>query len=347
VALRFILIIFMLLAAVFFRSCEEIKTVATSEFKVPLGLPPIPWPEDNPYTTQKAELGRLLYFDKRLSSDGTISCATCHQVRRAFTDNKVVSEGILGRLGTRHAPTVINSAYQKLYFWDGRAATLEEQCKGPIANPKEMTLVNDVHEAHCQCQERIKKIKGYKVLFRQVFGHDECTIEDIAKAISTFERTVLSGNSPFDRYQAGDKTALTEDQIKGYQIFIKAGCPFCHSGPNFSDDSFANIGIGMNVPDPDLGRYDVTKQKKDWGAFKVPTLREVSKTYPYMHNGVLQELEDVVEYYNRGGLKNPNLHPRMQPLRLTEEDKKALLSFLESLSGEGWQHFKAPETFPE
>ena len=315
--------------------------------KIPLGLPPIPWPADNPYTPEKAELGRILYFDKRLSSDGTISCATCHQVTRAFTDNKSLSEGILGQLGTRHAPTVINSAYQKYYFWDGRASTLEEQCKGPIGNPKEMTLADDAHEAHRQCEERIKKIDGYKVLFKQVFGNEECTIDNVAQAISTFERTILSGNSPFDRYQAGDKKALTQEQIHGYKIFIKSGCAFCHSGPNFSDDSFANIGIGMNVPNPDPGRYDVTKKKKDWGAFKVPTLRELPKTYPYMHNGVLMTLEDVIEYYNRGGLRNANLHPRMRPLNLSEEDKQALLSFLESLSGEGWQHFGVPEKFPE
>lgn len=329
-----------------FRS-EGVGKVAEEEFQVPLGLPPIPWPKDNPYSKKKAELGRLLYFDKRLSSDGTVSCSSCHEVNKAFTDNKIISEGILGQLGTRNAPTIINTAYLPTLFWDGRASSLEEQCKGPIANPKEMSLAHDPHEAHQQCHDRIKKIEGYCALFKEVFGHDECSIDDVAKAVATFERTVLSGNSPFDRYQAGDREALNPEQIRGYKVFMKSGCAFCHSGPNFTDNSFANIGIGMNVADPDLGRYEVTKKEKDWGAFKVPTLRDLPKTYPYMHNGVLMSLDDVIEYYNIGGLPNRNLHPRMRPLHLSEEDKKALKSFLEALSGEGWQHVQEPTSFPQ
>lgn len=314
---------------------------------VPLGLPQIPWPEDNSYSKKKAELGRLLYFDKRVSADGTISCSTCHSIPRAFTDNKPVSEGIHGRLGTRHSPTVINVAYQKLLFWDGRASSLEEQSKGPIANPKEMSLVDNPHEAYQECQERIKSIPGYRILFKEVFGNEECTIEEISKAIATFERTVLSGNSPYDRYRAGDKSAMTQEQIDGYEVFKRTGCSICHAGPNFTDGRFVNIGVGMNAEHPDLGRYEVTKKNSEWGAFKVPTLREVSKTHPYMHDGSLATLEEVIDYYDKGGIPNRNLHPLMRPLELTEPDKKSLLSFMYALSGEGWQHFTEPTQFPE
>jgi cytochrome c peroxidase len=316
------------------------------ELVVPLGLPPIAWPKDNLYEKRKADLGQLLYFDKRLSSDGTISCASCHSVKRAFSDGKPVSDGIGGQKGNRHSPTVINAAYQTTLFWDGRAQTLEEQCKGPLANPKEMTIEQDIHKAYQQCQERITSLEGYREWFQEIFGSSECSIDNIAKAIATFERTVLSGNSPYDRYMAGDASAMTEQQIRGYQIFQTVGCAVCHAGPNFTTDSFANIGIGMDVENPDLGRFDVTHAEKDWGAFKVPTLREVANTHPYMHDGSLKTLREVVDYYDRGGIPNQNLDPLMRPLHLSEEDKEALVSFLEALSGEGWQHFKAPDSFP-
>lgn len=313
---------------------EEAKKLS-----IPLGLPEIEWPVDNPYSQKKAELGRMLYFDKRLSADGTISCASCHSAPGAFTDRRPVSEGVHGRKGTRHSPTVINVAYQKYLFWDGRASSLEEQCKGPIANPNEMAGTDNVHDAYHQCNERVRKVERYRQLFKEVFGCDHCSIDEIAKAISTFERSILSGNSPYDRYMAGDKTAMSPQQIQGYQVFKREGCIQCHSGPNFTNDGFFNIGVGMDEESPDLGRYDVTHEKKDWGSFKTPTLREVAKTYPYMHDGSLKTLEEVVEYYNKGGISNPNLHRLIRPLHLSEEDKQALISFLEALSGEGWQHF--------
>ncbi len=316
-------------------------------FVAPLGLPPVPWPKDNPYSKKKAELGRLLYFDKRLSTDGTISCASCHSIPRAFADTNKISIGIQGRKGTRHAPTVINAAYQTHQFWDGRAFTLEEQCEGPLGNPKEMTLAPTVHDAHMQCTNRILKISGYRSLFKEVFGTEEITIDDISKAISTFERTVLSGNSPYDRYMAGDKNAMTAEQIQGFQTFKRVGCANCHFGPNFADGRFLNIGVGMDVPNPDVGRYDVTHDDKDWGAFKVPTLREVEYTYPYGHDGGIATLEDMIEYYDVGGIPNKNLHPLMKPLHLTEQEKKNLVAFMKALSGEGWQHFTEPKTFPD
>lgn len=312
----------------------------------PSGLPPIPWPKDNPYTIEKAELGKLLYFDTRLSSDGTVSCASCHQVADAFTDHRKFSQGIRGNLGSRNSPTVINTAYQSHYFWDGRAQSLEEQAKGPLANPLEMTAYDTPHKAYEECQNKIKMIPGYCELFKAVFGTDECTVDQMAQAIATFERTVVSGNSPYDRYIAGDQTAMTPEAIHGLSVFKQARCNNCHGGFNFTDGRFLNIGVGMDAKEPDLGRYLVTKKQWDIGAFKTPTLREVALTAPYMHDGSLNTLEEVIDYYDRGGIPNSNLSPMLKPLHLSVEDKKALKSFLEALCGEGWQHFSEPKVFP-
>ena len=323
------------------------ETSSKDQLVMPLGLPNIPWPENNPYSSEKAQLGRLLYFDKRLSADGKIACATCHQVQRAFTDNLPVSEGIHGRKGTRRAPTIINSAYSSAYFWDGRAKSLEDQSKGPLANTNEMALDPIAKKAHKECEDRIYHIEGYKKLFKQVFGSEKCTMDQIAMAIATFERTVVSGNSPYDKYLKGDKTAMTDEQIHGLALFKKNGCSNCHEDFDFSSRRYMNIGIGMDKPNPDLGRYEVTHDSKDWGAFKVPSLREVSRTFPYMHNGSLRTLEDVVDYYDKGGLPNKNLHPLIKPLHLSVSEKKALVLFLEALNGEGWEHFSPPKTYPD
>lgn len=325
---------FILLSCVSFTYAEN----AEDTIQVPLGLPPVPWPSDNPYSKEKVELGRKLYFDKRLSSDQTISCATCHNVPCGYGDCRMIAIGIDGMKGTRHSPTIINAAYSKYYFWDGRANSLEEQCKGPIANTHEMSKVKDAHEAHKQCAQRVNEIPEYKPLFQKVFGTDTITIDEIAKAIATFERTVLSGNSKYDRYHAGDKQALTAEERHGMSVFTKSGCVKCHRGFNFSDEIFMNIGIGMDKENPDLGRYLITNDERDWGSFKVPTLRESEHTAPYMHDGSLKTLEDVVDYYDMGGIKNKNLNPIMRPLNLSDEDKKALVAFLKALSGEGWQN---------
>ena len=335
------------LTLVLFLGAISADEQARETFPVPLGLPPIPWPADNSYSKKKEELGRLLYFDKRLSTDGTISCATCHIPSEGFADHLPRAIGIKGREGRRNSPTVINAAYLKLLFWDGRAASLEEQCKGPISNPKEMTLIENPHWAHQECHKRIMTIKGYKALFKDAFDCDLCSLDDMAKAIATFERTVLSGNSPYDRYMAGDKAAMNAEQIRGMAVFKKSGCANCHFGPNFTDGRFLNIGVGMDASDPDLGRYVVTKKERDWGAFKVPGLRDIDKTYPYMHDGSLKTLEDVVDYYDKGGTPNKNLNFLMKPLHLSEEDKKALVAFMHALNGEGWQNIKPPEKFPD
>jgi cytochrome c peroxidase len=313
----------------------------------PLGLPPIPWPKENPYSKEKAELGRLLYFDKRLSSNQTVSCGTCHSPACSYSDCKPVARGINGHIGSRHSPTIINAAYTKIFFWDGRASSLEDQSKGPLANPQEMTAERNPHAAHAKCVKCIQAVEGYRVLFNKVFGEEEITLNNIVKAIATFERTLLSGNSPYDRYIAGNKKALTEEQIAGLKIFNAVGCANCHSGVNFSDYRFHNIGIGMKDPKPDLGRYGITHVDSDWGAFKTPILREVANSPPYMHDGSLRTLEEVIDYYNSGGISNKNLHPLLRPLNLSQANKKALHSFLMALNGEGWQEIQEPTEFPQ
>jgi len=316
--------------------------------KPPLGLPPVQWPDDNPYSAAKADLGKLLYFDKRVSSDNTVSCASCHAVDKAFTDGAAFSTGIGGQKGGRSAPTVINRAYSTLQFWDGRAPSLEEQAKGPIANPIEMTAEKSADDAHEATMKRLRAIPGYVVKFEKVFGPKGFTLDNVAKAIATFERTVYSGNAPYDRYNAGDEKAMNDAQIRGMKVFFnKAACDSCHLGFNFTDGSYANLGIGMNKSDPDLGRYIVTKREEEKGAFKTPTLRDIEHTGPYMHDGSLKTLEEVVEHYDKGGIKNEWLDARMKPLKLSAEEKKDLVEFLKALSGEGWQQIKPPTEFPK
>jgi cytochrome c peroxidase len=309
---------------------------------VPLGLIPVQWPADNPYSLAKWELGRALYFDTRLSADNSVSCASCHAVKSAFTDNLPSSVGIRGQRGNRSAPTVINRAYSLAQFWDGRAATLEEQAKGPMANPIEMGYT---HDGVC---ERLSGIPGYRTMFATAFGSEEINIERVTKAIATFERTVLSGNSHYDRYQAGNRKAMTAAQVRGMNVFVnKAKCDQCHEGINFTTNAYHNLGVGMDKPDPDLGRYVVTHNPQDWGAFKTPTLREIANTAPYMHDGSLKTLEEVVDFYDKGGIPNKNLDERIKPLHLTPQEKADLVAFLKALSGEGWQKAGPPDKFPE
>jgi len=335
-----------------FRSSQRAVAVALTALcwaawagerpRQPLGLPPVQWPKDNPYSPAKAELGRYLYFDKRLSADSTVSCASCHEPKYAYTDGSAVSEGIRGQKGTRSAPTVINRAFSLAQFWDGRASTLEEQAKGPIANPIEM---GNTHEAAAAA---IGRIQGYRPMFAKAFGSEEVDIDRIAMAIATFERTVLSGNSPYDRYKKGDKKAMSPDQVRGMSVFFdKAKCDRCHENSNFTLNAYANIGIGMDKPDPDVGRYVITKDPRDWGVFKVPTLRDVEHTAPYMHDGSLKTLEEVVDYYNNGARPNKNLDPNIRKLNLTDQEKQDLVAFLKALSGEGWQNVAPPAEFPQ
>jgi len=309
--------------------------------EAPLGLPPLPWPPGNPYSAAKVELGRYLFFDRRLSADDTISCASCHNPRYAFTDGAAVSTGIRGQKGVRSAPTLINRAYSLAQFWDGRAGSLEEQAKAPMADPTEM---GNTHQA---VVARIRAVAGYRDLFAQAFGAPQITIDRVAMAIACFERTILSGDAPYDRYKRGDRSAMSPEQVRGMAVFFdKANCGRCHQGSNLTDNAYANEGIGTDKPVPDVGRFAVSHDPRDWGAFKVPTLREIEHTAPYMHDGSLKTLEEVVEFYNRGGIPNRNLDPNIRPLHLTDADKLALVAFLKALSGEGWQTVQAPAEFP-
>jgi cytochrome c peroxidase len=311
-------------------------------FPVPRGLPPIYWPKDNPYTPEKAELGRLLYFEKRISGDGILSCASCHHPSKAFTDQSAVSIGIKGQKGGVSAPTVINRAYGMLQFWDGRAASLEAQAVGPMANPIEMG------NTHPVVVQTLTKIPGYRTRFKQVFGGDSFTLDHVAMAIATFERTVLSGNSPYDNYKLGNKSAMNASQIRGMDVFFnKAKCDQCHEGASFTLNAFHNLGIGQDKADPAPGRYAISHKPEDFGAFKTPTLREIEHTFPYMHDGSLKTLEEVVEYYNKGGIPNKNLDERIKKLNLTAQDKTDLVAFLKALSGTGWQHLTEPKEFPK
>ncbi len=313
-----------------------------ADLKIPLGLPSVQWPKDNPYSAEKAELGKMLYFDRRLSVDGSVSCATCHHPDFAYTDGQPVSTGIKGQKGNRSAPTVINRAYSLAQFWDGRAASLEEQAKGPMANPIEMGSTHEVIVSH------LRAIPGYRPMFQAAFGTSELTIDHVAMAIATFERTVLSGDSPYDRYKAGNKKAMTAAQIRGLDVFEnKAKCDSCHEGINFTTNEYHNIGVGMDKPDPDVGRMKVTNDPKDWGVFKTPTLRDVARTGPYMHDGSLKTLRDVVDYYDKGGTPNKNLDEKIKALHLTGQDKADVVEFLKALNGTGWQQIKVPAKFPE
>ena len=318
---------------------------STTTQAVPLGLedPAAYIPTDNPQTVKKIELGRILFFDKRLSKTNTVACANCHMPGLAFTDGQAVSMGINRLQGGRSAPTAINRVYSKVQFWDGRAQTLEEQSTGPFVNPVEHGFLD-----YDEMTAKMKKISGYRKLFEEVF-HDEITEKNIGKAIASFQRTLISGNSPSDRFDVGgEEQALTDSAKRGLELFRgKARCTRCHSGFNFSDEKFHNLGIGWDINSVDLGRYMVTKNPEDIGAFKTPTLREIARTAPYMHDGRFGTLEDVVKFYNQGGISNPHQDNTIIPLELSNGEQQDVVAFLRSLNGEGWQQVAAPIEFPQ
>jgi cytochrome c peroxidase len=296
---------------------------------VPLGLPEVPIPDYNPITPEKIALGKQLFFDKRLSEGGSISCASCHDPQKGFSDGVALSQGIRGLKGQRNTPTLINVAFQPYQFWDGRATSLEDQSLGPLHNPQEMGQGSEL------ALTRLNRIPYYREQFRKVFK-SSITNENIAQALASYERTLLSGNSPYDQFMAGDQGALSQQAVDGLRLFNgKAHCSLCHQGFNFSDGLFHNLGVGWNGKEfQDPGRFGVTGIFKDRGAFKTPTLRQVSDTAPYMHDGSLANLEAVVDFYVRGGNPNPHLDILIQPLQLTLEEKKELLAFLKALSAE-------------
>ncbi len=288
----------------------------------------VPIPATNLNYTAKVELGKQLYFDGRLSKNNSISCAFCHNPFTGFADPRQTSIGVAGGIGGRQSPTIFNTGLIPLQFWDGRAGSLEEQALGPIINPVEMA------ETHENVVKKLGKIKGYQQQFRAVFG-TEVNLQGIAEAIAAYERTVVSTDSAFDKYVLGDTTAMEEAAVRGMALFKgKARCILCHNGPNFTDNLFHNLGVPQAGPmKEDLGRFSVTRQEKDKGAFKTPTLRSISETAPYMHDGVFTTLEEVMDFLDQGGGHNPNLSPLLKPLGLSTDEKGELVAFLKALTG--------------
>ncbi len=280
---------------------------------IPLGLDLyMPVPEDNPLTEEKITLGRRLFNDRRLSRDRSIACASCHDSKRAFSDGRPVAIGVHGRLGRRSAPALINRGYGRAFFWDGRAASLEQQVLQPIQDPNEMDMTLAEASARVGISER-----------------------ELSRALASYVRSILSGDAPIDRFANGDRAALTAEQQVGLQVFRgKGNCTACHVGPTFSDERFHNTGIAWRDGRlHDEGRAAVTTLEADRGSFKTPTLREISRTAPYMHDGSVLTLDDVIDYYDRGGNQNPGLDADLRPLTLTSGEKRALASFLRALSG--------------
>ena len=318
----------------------------------------------NPLTKAKIELGRQLYFDTRLSADNTVSCASCHSPEFGYAKNTQFGEGTKGQRGGRNSPVAYNRILSSVQFWDGRAATLEEQAKGPIANPIEMSNTHDV------CVTCLGGVEGYKIQFDRVFPGEGVTIDNIAKAIASFERALVTGASPWDYYEAlsrfektykedladlellkkedpetfakyvalkkaSDEHPISESARRGGVLFFseKSNCTACHVGANFTDEKYHNLGVGMEAAKPDLGRFEISKDEKDKGAFKTPTVRNVELTGPYMHDGSQKTLEEVVEWYDKGGHPNQWLDEKVKPLKLTAEEKADLVAFMKALTG--------------
>lgn len=305
-------------------------------------LPEIQFPEDNPYSTEKVLLGKTLFYDPRLSGSNQIACASCHDPELGWSDNRTFSFGHDRQLGSRNAMSILNVAYAKTLFWDGRAGSLEEQSHMPIQDKKEMNEHIDL------ATEKIANIKGYASLFEKAFGDQSVTKEKIAKAIATFERTVKSPSSKFDQFIDGKSDAFTDNEVMGLHLFrTKAQCINCHNSGYFSNNRFENIGTSLlGSKQEDLGRYLITKDVADAGKFRVQSLREVTRTGPWMHNGAFMTMADVIHFYNKGNPEPPKkrstIHENIQldsqkssmlkPLDLTNEEIAQLEAFLGTLN---------------
>lgn len=333
--------------------------------KLPLGLSlgqsQMKGLDKNPLTLAKIELGRQLYFDTRLSADNTVSCASCHHPQEGFSRHTATGVGIDGQKGGRNSPVSYNRILSDAQFWDGRAASLEAQAVGPIQNPIEM---GNTHEA---AVASLKKIDGYVMQFQKVFPETGVTIDNVGKAIAAFERTLVTGPSAYDYHESYKRFAtleaedledlktdspnvyaeyeqlqklvalnpMSESAVRGQDLFFskRVGCTACHVGANFSDEQYHNLGVGMSAKDPDMGRFTETKVEKDKGAFKTPTIRNVALSAPYMHDGSMATLEEVVEHYNKGGDKNRWLSDKIVPLKLTPQEKIDLVEFMRACTG--------------
>ena len=322
----------------FFKVLPLCLTAAWMVFSIPVyaeesiyePLPKMKHPADNPWSKDKEELGKMLYFDPRLSGSNWISCATCHNPGLGWGDGLPRAIGHGQKELGRHSPTVINSGYFPLQMWDGRKKTLEDQAVGPIGAAVEM------NQDYAELVKELKAISGYDQLFEKVFGKDSIKMDNIGKAIATFERSVVSKNSSYDKYWQGDKKAMSKSAVNGMNLFFgKAKCTICHNGPVFTDGNFHNIGVKQHGPlKQDLGRFNESKDDFDKGAFKTPGLRHITRSAPYMHDGSEPTLESVIAFYNRGGDVERNRSPFITPLELTGQEEKDLVEFLKALEGE-------------
>ncbi|MGF1742954.1 hypothetical protein L4C34_18195 [Vibrio profundum] len=308
---------------------EEIEVIEISELKEEYARPDsIPFPEDNPLTQQKLVLGKALYFDPRLSDSGTQSCATCHNPSFSWGDGMGLGVGHQHQRLGRKSPTILNLAWDEIYMWDGRKATLEEQALGPMESTAEMNM--DLKKLPTV----LASIPGYVVMFKQAFPQDPhpINVQNVGKAIATFERTVISGEAPFDRWINGDEGALTDEEKQGFMVFTgKANCGSCHSSWTFSDSSFHDIGL----PTDDIGRGKLLpNMEKMQFAFKTVGLRNIDLRGPYMHDGSIGTLEEVVEHYNSGFISRPSLSDEIEPIDLTKEEKKQLVAFMRALTSQ-------------
>ncbi len=306
---------------------------ASASDSLPLGYPPIAAPIANPASPAKLELGRQLFFERRLSAGGTVSCADCHKPQNGFADTVPISRGAYGRRGIRKTPSLLNVAYQPVLMWDGRAADLEHQIRLPLTGHDEMATTEAAAATALAGDGR------YRAMFTAAFGDPAVTIDRLGQAVATFERAALIGGSAFDRFVLqGDAQAISPAAQRGWQVFQAKGCITCHrfegGNPFFTDFEFHNTGIGFDTQTPDLGRYDTTMDVRDQGKFKTPSLVGVAEHAPYMHDGRLQTLRQVIDYYDRGGTRNRFLDPQLKPLKLTEAEKSDLIAFLQELSPE-------------
>jgi cytochrome c peroxidase len=294
-------------------------------------LPAVPMPKDNASTAPRVALGQALFFDPRMSGNGAMSCASCHNPSLGWSDGLKTAVGWGGQVLGRATPTVINTAYNTQFMWDGRKKSLEDQALGPMKTPQEMNTDFGVALA------RLQSVPGYVAMFEKAYPGEGVKEETIAKAIAAFERTVVVNDSAFDRWLAGDRQAMSLQQWRGYKVFTdpgKGNCAACHNAPNFTDNGFHNIGIAhKGEGEGDAGRYAIRKVASMKGAFKTPGLRDIEYTAPYFRDGSATTLMDVVEHYVRGGDDKSNLSASMKPLSLTEQDKHDLVAFMKALSG--------------